>query len=74
MRILIEGVDVLTADPKAEYIKNADIGIVGDRIAFIAPPDRNDDGNEYTGASIVKTVSSSFLVLEQVNHDPTSFT
>ena len=42
MRILIEGVDVLTADPKAEYIKNADIGIVGDRIAFIAPPDRKN--------------------------------
>ena len=42
--------------------------------SYIAPPDRNDDGNEYTGVSIVKIVSSSFLVLEQVNHDPTSFT
>lgn len=37
MKILIEGIDILTADPEAEYIKNADIGIIDDRIAFIAP-------------------------------------
>ncbi len=37
MNILIEGIDVLTANPAAEYVKNADIGIEEDRISFIAP-------------------------------------
>ncbi|HOJ80442.1 MAG TPA: amidohydrolase [Clostridiales bacterium] len=53
MRILIEGIDVLTADPAAEYIRNADIGIADDRIEFIVPagqrvpdfiPDRKING------------------------------
>jgi len=53
MRILIEGVDVLTADPAAEYIRNADIGIADDRIEYIVPagqrvpdfiPDRKING------------------------------
>jgi len=53
MRILIEGIDVLTADPVAEYIRNADIGIADDRIEFIVPagqrvpdfiPDRKING------------------------------
>lgn len=35
--ILIEGIDILTGDPSAEYIKNADIGIENGRISFIAP-------------------------------------
>ncbi|HEY8348918.1 MAG TPA: amidohydrolase [Clostridia bacterium] len=53
MRILVEGIDVLTADPAAEYIRNADIGITDDRIVFIVPtgqhvpdftPDRKING------------------------------
>jgi len=35
MKILIKGIDILTGDPKHEYIKNADIGIIDDKIAFI---------------------------------------
>jgi 5-methylthioadenosine/S-adenosylhomocysteine deaminase len=37
MNILIKGIDILTADSKTEYVKNADIGIKGDEIEFIAP-------------------------------------
>ncbi len=37
MNILIEGIDILTADREAEYIKNADIGIKDNRIEFIVP-------------------------------------
>ncbi len=37
MNILIEGIDVLTADSGMDFIKNADIGITGDRISFIVP-------------------------------------
>lgn len=40
MDILIEGIDILTADPAAEFIKNADIGITDGRISFIAPSGR----------------------------------
>ncbi len=42
--------------------------------SYIAPPPRNDDGDESTEVPVVNTVSSDFLVMEQVNHDPTSFT
>ncbi len=41
---------------------------------YIAPPQRNDDFDKSTEVPVVNTVSSNFLVLEQVNHDPTSFT
>lgn len=37
MNILIEGIDILTADNAADYIKNADIGIQDGAISFIAP-------------------------------------
>lgn len=37
MSILIEGIDVLTADPEAEYIHNADIGIQHGEITYIGP-------------------------------------
>jgi len=37
MKILIEGIDILTADPEAEFIRNGDIGITDDRISFIVP-------------------------------------
>ena len=37
MNILIEGIDILTADPAVEFIRDADIGIADGRIAFIAP-------------------------------------
>ncbi len=37
MRLLIEGIDILTADDSNEYIKNADIGIEDNIIAFITP-------------------------------------
>jgi 5-methylthioadenosine/S-adenosylhomocysteine deaminase len=40
MNILIEGIDILTADPASEYIKNADIGIVDGIISFITPSGR----------------------------------
>ncbi len=40
MNILIEGIDILTADPAAELIRNADIGISDGRISFIAPSGR----------------------------------
>ena len=36
MNILIEGIDILTGDPKTEYIGNAHIGIKDDKIEFIA--------------------------------------
>lgn len=36
MNIIIEGVDILTADPAEEYVRNADIGISGGKISFIA--------------------------------------
>ncbi len=36
MKILIKGIDILTGDSTIEYIKNADIGIINDRIAFIS--------------------------------------
>lgn len=43
--------------------------------SYVAPPDRNNDGDESTGVvPTVNAISSNFLVLEQVNHDPTSFT
>ena len=37
MNILIEGIDVLTANNEVEYVKNVDIGIEGEQISFIAP-------------------------------------
>lgn len=37
MRLLIEGIDILTADESNEFIKNADIGIENNIISFIAP-------------------------------------
>ena len=37
MNLLIEGIDILTADPAADFIKNADIGIENNVISFIAP-------------------------------------
>ena len=37
MKILIEGINVLTANNESEYLKNVDIGIEGDRISFIEP-------------------------------------
>ncbi len=37
MKILIEGIDVLTANSAEDYIKNVDIGIEEDRISFIVP-------------------------------------
>lgn len=37
MRLLIEGIDILTGDVSTEYIKNADIGIEDSIISFIAP-------------------------------------
>ena len=40
MNILIEGIDILTADQPAEFIKNADIGIKDGIISFITPSGR----------------------------------
>ncbi len=37
MNIIIEGVDVLTVNSVSEYVRNADIGISGGKIAFIVP-------------------------------------
>lgn len=37
MNLLIKGVDILTANPLEEYIKNADMGVKGGRIDFIVP-------------------------------------
>jgi len=37
LKMLIEGIDILTADDSNEYIKNADIGIEDSIISFIAP-------------------------------------
>lgn len=37
MNIIIEGVDILSVNSSDEYIRNADIGISGGKIAFIAP-------------------------------------
>lgn len=37
MNIIIEDVDILTANSAAEYVRNADIGISGGKIAFIVP-------------------------------------
>lgn len=37
MNIIIEGVDILTVNSVAEYVRNADIGISGGKIAFIVP-------------------------------------
>lgn len=44
MNILIEGIDILTADTAAEFIRNADIGITDGRIAFIAPAGHVPEG------------------------------
>ncbi len=43
MRILIEGIGVLTAADENGYIKNADIGIVDDKIAFVSEAGRRPD-------------------------------
>jgi 5-methylthioadenosine/S-adenosylhomocysteine deaminase len=40
MNILIEGIDILTADPTSEYKRNADIGIINGIISFITPSGR----------------------------------
>lgn len=37
MNIIIEDVDILTANSAAEYVRNADIGISGGKIEFIVP-------------------------------------
>lgn len=37
MNIIIENVDILTGDPPADHVKNADIGIEDNRICFIVP-------------------------------------
>lgn len=37
MSLLIEGIDVLTADHAAGWMKNMDIGIENDRIVFVVP-------------------------------------
>ena len=44
MKILIEGIDVLTADPAADYVQNADIGIADGVIEFIAPSGKRPPG------------------------------
>lgn len=37
MNIIIEGVDIITANSAEDYVSNADIGISGGKIAFIVP-------------------------------------
>jgi len=44
MNILIEDIDILTADPSDEYIRNANIGIENGYISFILPAGKVPEG------------------------------
>lgn len=44
MNILIENIDILTADPEADFIKNADIGIEKGIISFVTPSGKSPSG------------------------------
>jgi len=42
--------------------------------SHVAPSDSSDNGDEPVEVPILNTVSNNFVVMEQVNHDPNSFT